>query len=66
VQNASGDVEVRIIPGRERSEERFAPTARRLADYFRGMRFTVALVNEIPADRSGKRRPVVVERRRSS
>jgi phenylacetate-CoA ligase len=63
VQNVSGGVVLRIVPGRAWSDERFAPTARRLADYFRGMPFAVELVDGIPADASGKRRPVVVERR---
>jgi phenylacetate-CoA ligase len=62
VQKASGAVELRIVPGREWSEDRFAVTARRLADYFRGLPFAVKLVDEIPADASGKRRPVAVEK----
>jgi phenylacetate-CoA ligase len=63
VQKTTGAVELRIVPGREWSEDRFALTARRLADYFRGLPFAVKLVDEIPADASGKRRPVVVESR---
>jgi phenylacetate-coenzyme A ligase PaaK-like adenylate-forming protein len=62
VQRSSGAVELRIVPGRHWSPERFAPTERRLADYFQGLPFRVVLVDEIPPDRSGKRHPVVVER----
>ncbi len=63
VQRTSGAVELRIVPGREWREEKFAPTARRLSTYFQGLPFTVVLVEQIPPDASGKRRPVVVEPR---
>jgi phenylacetate-CoA ligase len=61
VQKPSGAVELRIVPGRGWQEEKFAPTARRLSTYFGGLPFTVVLVDQIPPDASGKRRPVVVE-----
>ncbi|HZU81747.1 MAG TPA: hypothetical protein VE987_02470 [Polyangiaceae bacterium] len=62
VQRRSGDVELRIVPGRAWSEARFGETARRLASYLRGLPFRVVLVHAIPSDPSGKRRAVVVER----
>jgi phenylacetate-CoA ligase len=62
VQESSGAVELRIVPGRRWAPERFAAIERRLADYFKGLPFRVVLVDTIPPDRSGKRRPVIVER----
>jgi phenylacetate-CoA ligase len=62
VQKRSGDVELRIVPGRAWSEREFGETARRLASYFRGLPFRVTLVDAIPSDPSGKRRVVMVER----
>jgi phenylacetate-CoA ligase len=62
VQRRSGEVELRIVPGRAWSRARFAETARRLASYFPGLSFRVVLVGAIERDASGKRRAVVVER----
>jgi phenylacetate-CoA ligase len=62
VQKPSGEVELRVVPGAAWSEPRFGQTARRLASYFGGLPFRVALVDAIPCDPSGKRRAVVVER----
>jgi phenylacetate-CoA ligase len=62
VQKRSGDVELRIVPGRDWSEAGFVETARRLASYFPGLPFRVAIVDSIATDPSGKRRVVVVER----
>jgi phenylacetate-CoA ligase len=62
VQRRSGEVELRIVPGRAWSRARFAETARRLAAYFPGLSFRVVLVGAIERDASGKRRAVVVER----
>jgi phenylacetate-CoA ligase len=61
VQKRSGEVELRVVPGAAWSEATFGPTARRLASYFGGLPFRVALVSAIPSDPSGKRRAVVVE-----
>ena len=62
VQRPSGEVVLRIVPGREWANGRFDETARRLASYFQGLPFEIALVDSIPSDPSGKRRAVVVER----
>jgi phenylacetate-CoA ligase len=61
VQKRSGEVLLRIVPGREWSNGRFDGTAQRLAAYFEGLPFEIMLVDEIPADPSGKWRAVVAE-----
>jgi phenylacetate-CoA ligase len=66
VQRLSGEVELRIVRGRNWNEEKFAETTRRLASYFGGLPLRVVHVREIPPDASGKRRPIVVERVRST
>lgn len=62
MQKSSGEVVLRIVPGRAWSNGRFEETARRLASYFVGLPFHIELVDAIPPDPSGKRRVVMVER----
>lgn len=62
VQKRDGEVELRIVPGRSWSEERFAQTKQRLAGYFDGLSFEVRVVDAIARDPSGKQRAVLVER----
>ena len=62
IQRSNGDVELKIVRGRDWNEDRFAPTVRRLRAYFKGLPFAVTYCDQIPASRSGKRSPLVVER----
>ena len=62
IQRSNGAVELKIVRGREWDEARFAPTVRRLRAYFKGLPFSVTYCDQIPASRSGKRSPLVVER----
>jgi hypothetical protein len=61
VQKRSGDVELKVVRGRDWREDRFAATTGRLRGYFKGLPFKVTFCEEIPASKSGKRRPIVVE-----
>jgi phenylacetate-CoA ligase len=61
VQKRSGEVELKVVRGREWNEERFKAASRRLKGYFKGLPFKVTFCEEIPASKSGKRRPIVVE-----
>ena len=61
VQKLSGAVELKVVRGRDWNEERFTTAARRLRSYFKGLPVDVTFCDEIPASKSGKRRPVIVE-----
>jgi phenylacetate-CoA ligase len=61
VQQRTGEATLKIVPGPKWSQERFAPTAARLASRLEGLPFRVVTVREIPPAASGKLRPVVVE-----
>jgi phenylacetate-CoA ligase len=61
VQKASGEVELKVVRGRDWHEEGFTAASRRLGGYFKGLPFRVTFCDEIPASKSGKRRPIVVE-----
>ena len=61
VQKASGEVELKVVRGRDWHEERFTAASRRLGGYFKGLPFRVTFCDDIPASKSGKRRPIVVE-----
>ncbi len=61
VQKRSGEVELKVVRGREWNEQRFTAASRRLKTYFKGLPFKVTFCEEIPASKSGKRRPIVVE-----
>jgi len=61
LQRRSGAVEMRVVRGRDWSEERFAKTTEQIAERLRGLPFQVIVVDAILPDRSGKRRPVMVE-----
>jgi phenylacetate-CoA ligase len=62
VQKLAGDIELSVVRGREWDDERFAAATRRLRSYFKGLKFRVNFRDEIPASKSGKRRPIIVER----
>jgi hypothetical protein len=62
LQRRSGAVEMRVVRGRDWSEERFAATTQEMAERLRGLPLDVVVVDAIAPDRSGKHRPVVVER----
>jgi len=57
----SGDVELKVVRGRDWHEERFTTSVRRLRSYFKGLPMHVTFCDEIPASKSGKRRPIIVE-----
>ena len=61
VQKASGEVELRIVRGRDWDEARFSRTARRIEAYFKGLPLRVSYCDQIPALKSGKRHPIVIE-----
>jgi phenylacetate-CoA ligase len=61
VQKKSGEVELKVVRGREWNEERFKAASRRLKSYFKGLPFKVTFCDDIPASKSGKRRPIIVE-----
>ena len=63
VQKLTGEVELKIVKGRDWHEERFTAASRRLRGYFKGLPFRVTFCDEIPASASGKRRPIIVETR---
>jgi phenylacetate-CoA ligase len=61
VQKRSGEVELKVVRGREWNEDRFKAASRRIKSYFKGLPVKVTYCEDIPASRSGKRRPIVVE-----
>jgi phenylacetate-CoA ligase len=61
VQKLSGAIELKVVRGRDWNEERFTAAARRLRSYFKGLPVDVTFCDEIPASKSGKRRPIIVE-----
>jgi phenylacetate-CoA ligase len=65
IQRSDGAVELRVVRGREWNEQRFATTVGRLRAYFKGLPFAVTYCEQIPASKSGKRSPLVVEPPRS-
>jgi phenylacetate-CoA ligase len=61
VQKVNGDIELKVVRGRDWNEGRFAGAADRIRAYFKGLPLRVTYCEEIPAAKSGKRRPIVVE-----
>jgi phenylacetate-CoA ligase len=61
VQRKSGDVDLYVVRGSDWDDVRFGATVRRAQTYFKGLPLRVTLCDEIPASKSGKRRPIVVE-----
>jgi phenylacetate-CoA ligase len=62
VQRPSGAVVLRVVRGREWSQERFDDVLRRLGGYLKGLPFSVEYRDGIPPGANGKMRTVVVER----
>jgi phenylacetate-CoA ligase len=62
VQRRNGDIELKVVRGRDWNESRFAGAADRIRGYFRGLALRVTYLDAIPPSGSGKRRPIVVER----
>jgi phenylacetate-CoA ligase len=62
VQRASGEVVLRVVRGRDWSQERFDAVLKRFGEYLRGLPFTVEFRDGIPPWPNGKMRTVVVER----
>lgn len=64
VQNARGEVTLRVVRGRDFAEDAFRHTTGRLATYLRGLPFTVEFHDSItPHERSGKIQTIIVEQR---
>jgi phenylacetate-CoA ligase len=61
VQKRNGDVQLNVVRGRDWDDAGFAQTVQRAAVYFKGLPVRVTFHDEIPASKSGKRRPIVVE-----
>ncbi|HEX4448172.1 MAG TPA: hypothetical protein VH044_15595 [Polyangiaceae bacterium] len=61
VQKVNGDIELKVVRGRDWNEGRFAGAAERIRAYFKGLPLRVTYCDEIPVAKSGKRRPIVVE-----
>jgi len=62
VQNARGEVVLRVVRGRDFSEDAFQSVASRFASYLRGLPFTVEFHESIlPHRRSGKIQTIIVE-----
>jgi phenylacetate-CoA ligase len=61
VQRKSGEVDIKVVRGRDWDDERFSQTMKRVHDYFKGLPVRLTFCEEIPPSKSGKRRPIVVE-----
>jgi phenylacetate-CoA ligase len=61
VQRASGEVVLRVVRGRDFSQEGFDAIVTRFGEYLRGLPFTVEYKDGIPPAANGKMRTVVVE-----
>jgi len=63
VQNASGAVCLKVVRGRDFTEDAFAAVTKRFAHYLRGLPFSIEFHDRIePHYRSGKLKTIVVER----
>jgi phenylacetate-CoA ligase len=63
VQNAKGEVVLRVVRGRDFAEDAFQSVAGRFSTYLRGLPFTVEFHDSIaPHRRSGKIQTIIVER----
>jgi phenylacetate-CoA ligase len=64
VQNANGDVVLKVVRGRDFADDAFHQVTNRFSEYLRGLPFTVEFHDAIaPHQRSGKHQTIVVERR---
>lgn len=61
IQKPSGEIELKIVRGRDWDEARLHTTLRRIEPYFKGLPVRVSYCDEIPALKSGKRHPIVIE-----
>ena len=63
VQNAQGEVVLKVVRGRDFADEAFHQVTNRFAEYLRGLPFTVEFHDVIaPHQRSGKHQTIIVER----
>ena len=66
VQNAKGEVVLKVVRGRDFADDAFHQVTRRFAEYLRGLPFTVEFHDAIaPHQRSGKHQTIIVERSRT-
>jgi hypothetical protein len=64
VQNARGEVTLRVVRGRDFAEDAFQSVTGRFSHYLRGLPFSVEFHDAItPHERSGKIQTIIVERR---
>jgi phenylacetate-CoA ligase len=64
VQNANGDVVLKVVRGRDFADDAFHQVTNRFSEYLRGLPFTIEFHDAIaPHQRSGKHQTIVVERR---
>jgi phenylacetate-CoA ligase len=61
VQRKSGEVDIKVVRGRDWDDRRFSQTMKRVHDYFKGLPVRLTFCEEISPSKSGKRRPIVVE-----
>lgn len=61
VQKASGEVNLKVVKGRDFTESAFATSLARVYSYLRGLPLTVEFLANIPPGPTGKRRTVIVE-----
>jgi len=65
VQNAKGEVVLKVVRGRDFAEDAFDRVTGRFSEYLRGLPFTVEFHENIqPHERSGKHQTIIVERSR--
>jgi len=63
VQNAKGEVVLKVVRGRDFADDAFLQVTRRFSEYLRGLPFTVEFHEAIaPHHRSGKHQTIIVER----
>jgi phenylacetate-CoA ligase len=63
VQNAKGEVVLKVVRGRDYADEAFHQVTGRFSEYLRGLPFTVEFHDNIkPHERSGKHQTIIVER----
>jgi hypothetical protein len=63
VQNAKGEVVLRVVRGRDFAEDAFQSVAGRFSNYLGGLPFTIEFHDSIaPHRRSGKIQTIIVER----
>ena len=63
VQTEDGAVRLKVVRGRDFTQDAFDSVARRFEGYLRGLPFSVEFHDSIPPHKTGKLRTIVVERK---